>query len=126
DFSLIRWLVYCHLSSGELWGPAAKEKGDGKDTRIITTKDRHSLENIFISLLLFERLRGAACSFVNDGKERVFCQISDYKIGGVSGGPRGNTPAFASSEFNPFAGRIVKSAQGDHRRTTDVTGKLLS
>jgi hypothetical protein len=56
DFSLIRWLVYCDSSSGELLGPAAKEKGGAKDTEAITAKDRHRFESVFISSLLFERL----------------------------------------------------------------------
>jgi len=52
---------------------------------------------MFNSLLLLEKLRGSVRNFVGNGKEPFFRQISDKKIGEISGVPRGNMPAFASS-----------------------------
>ena len=93
----MRWFVYSDSVSGEFLGPAPKEKGDTNDTQTTRTKDRKRFKQTFIGSLLFERLSGAVRNFVSNGKERVFCEICDKKIGDVSGVPRGNMPAFASS-----------------------------
>jgi hypothetical protein len=93
----MRWFVYSGSFSGESLGPAPKEKGDTNDAKTTRTKDRKRFKQTFIGSLLFERLSGAVRNFVRNGKERLFCEISDKNIGNVSGVPRGNMPAFASS-----------------------------
>jgi hypothetical protein len=75
---------------------------------------------------LFESLGCAVRNFVDHSKERVFCEITYKKIGGVSSVPRGNIPAFATPESDPFPGRIIESVQRGQRRTTDIEGELLA
>ena len=87
----------CNLFLEGLAGSAAKQESNGTHKNITATKDRHRFKHAFISSLLFERLRGSVRNFVSNGKERVFCEISDKNIGEVSGVPRSHMPALASS-----------------------------
>jgi hypothetical protein len=89
--------VNCNLFSEGLAGFAAEEESDGRHKEMTAPKDRHKFKHTFISSLWFERLRVGVRNFVGNGKERLFCEISYKEIGNVSGVPRGNTSALASS-----------------------------
>jgi hypothetical protein len=69
--------VYSDSFSREFLAPAAKEKGVRMPQSQSGPKIAKYLDTRSSVRSSFERLSGAVRNFVRNGKERLFCQISD-------------------------------------------------